>query len=209
MYGLQQSSPLAHLREYVEVLRTVLWDGNVNHHGDFYNVEAELVRSAQIPLLISTLGKMAFHLAGQIADGALTWVCPVSYLLDTGMPALHSSAAAAERSAPPLNVYVPVVLSGDRASILEAGHRYLDFYAKIPFYANMFSKAGYQITSDQIVPDTLIENLVISGNEATVAERLTEVLGTGIDELMISLVPITVANEDEQRAQLMHLISRL
>lgn len=69
MYGLQQSNPLAHLREYVEVLRTVLWDGRVNHHGDFYNVEAELARSAQIPLLISTLGKMAFHLAGQISDG--------------------------------------------------------------------------------------------------------------------------------------------
>ena len=32
MYGLQQSNPLAHLREYVEVLRTVLWNGKVNHH---------------------------------------------------------------------------------------------------------------------------------------------------------------------------------
>jgi F420-dependent oxidoreductase-like protein len=209
MYGLQQSNPLAHLREYVEVLRTVLWDGTVNHHGDFYNVEAELVRSAQIPLLISTLGKMAFHLAGQISDGALTWVCPIPYLLDIGIPALHSSAAAVGRSAPPLIAHVPVVLSEDRASILSAGHGYLNFYAKIPFYANMFSKAGFQIISDQIVPDTLIENLVISGNEATVAGRFTEVLGTGISELMVSLVPITAADEDEQRAQLMHLISRL
>jgi hypothetical protein len=103
---------------------------------------------------------------------------------------------------------VPVVLSEDRASILSAGHGYLDFYAKIPFYA-MFSKAGFQIISDQIVPDTLIENLVISGNEATVAGRFTEVLGTGINELMVSLVPVTAADEDEQRALLMHLISRL
>ena len=116
---------------------------------------------------------------------------------------------AAGRSAPPLIAHVHIVLSENRASILSAGHRYLDFYAKIPFYANMFSRAGFQITSDQIVSDTLIENLVICGNEATVAGRLTEILGTGIDELMISLVPITAADEDEQRAQLMHLISRL
>ena len=131
MYGLQQSNPLAHLREYVEVLRTALWNGKVNHHGDFYNVEAMFPRTAQIPIFISTLGKNAFQLAGQIADGALTWVCPVPYLLHTGIPTLRSSAATVGRSAPPLIAYVPVALSEDRASVLSAAHRYLDFYAKI------------------------------------------------------------------------------
>jgi F420-dependent oxidoreductase-like protein len=210
IYGLQHSKPLAHLHEYADVLRTALWDGKVSHHGDFYNVEAALVRAAQIPVLISTLGKMAFQLAGLIADGALTWVCPIQYLLQTGLPALRSSAAAVGRSAPTLVAHIPVVLSEDRASILSAGHRHLDFYAKITFYANMFSNAGFQITSDQKVPDTLIDNLVVSGNETTIAARFTELLGTGISELMISLLPITGAGEDEkQQAQLMHMIGRL
>jgi alkanesulfonate monooxygenase SsuD/methylene tetrahydromethanopterin reductase-like flavin-dependent oxidoreductase (luciferase family) len=71
----------------------------------------------------------------------------------------------------------------------------------------MFSNAGFQLTSDQIVPDALIDNLVISGNETTIAARFTELLETGIDELIISLVPITGTGEDEQQqAQLMHLI---
>ena len=196
MYGLQHRKPLAHLREYVEVLRTALWDGKVNHRGQFYNVEVTMPRTAQIPLFISTLGKMAFQLAGQIADGALTWVCPVSYLLDTGIPTLRSSAAAVERSAPPLVAYVPVALSEDRNSVLSVGHRYLDFYPKIPFYANMFSNAGFQITSDQMVPDVLVDNLVIFGNEATVAARLTELLGTGLDELMVLLVPVTGTDDE-------------
>jgi F420-dependent oxidoreductase-like protein len=209
IYGLQHSKPLAHLREYVDVLRTALWNGKVSHHGDFYNVEAALARTAQIPVLISTLGKMAFQLAGQVADGALTWVCPIPYLHHTAIPALHSSAAAVGRSAPPLVAHVPVAPSEDRASVLEAGHRYLDFYAKIPFYANMFSNAGFQITSDQTVPDALIDNLVVSGNEATVAARFTELLGTDIGELMVSLVPVTGTDEDKQQAQLMHLIGRL
>ncbi|MGH9976840.1 MAG: LLM class flavin-dependent oxidoreductase, partial [Nitrososphaeraceae archaeon] len=166
--------------------------------------------TARIPVLISTLGKMAFQLAGQIADGALTWVCPIPYLLHTGIPALRSSAAAVGRSAPPLVAHVPVAMSEDRASVLSAGHKYLDFYAKITFYANMFSNAGFQITSDQMVPDALIDNLVISGNETTIAARLAELLGTGIGELMVSLVPITGTGEDEQQqAQLMHLIGRL
>ena len=183
----------------------------VNHHGNFYNVEAAFSSTAQIPVYISTLGKMAFQLAGQIADGALTWVCPVPYLLHTGIPALRSSAAAAGRPAPPLIAHVPVALSENRISVLSAGHRYLDFYAKIPFYANMFSNAGFQITPDHTVPDALLDNLVVSGNEATVAARLTELLGAGLDELMVSPVPGTGTGEDEQRqqARLIHLIGRL
>lgn len=205
MYGLQHSKPLAHLREYVKVLRTALWDGKISHHGEFYNIEATFPRTAQIPIFISTLGKMAFQLAGQIADGALTWVCPVPYLLHTGIPALRSSAAAAGRSVPILVAHVPVALSEDRASVLSAGHRFLDFYA--PFFANIFSNAGFQITSDQAVSDDLVNNLVVLGNEATVAARLTELLGTGLDELMVSLVPVTGAEDEYVR--LMHLIGRL
>ena len=126
-YGLQVRTPLAHLREYVEVLRAALWEGKVDHHGHFYNVVVTLPRTSQIPVLISTLGKKAFQLAGQIADGALSWACPVPYLLHTGIPALHTSAAAAGRSAPPLVAHVSVALNEDRHSVLVAGHRYLDF----------------------------------------------------------------------------------
>ena len=136
-----------------------------------------------------------FNSAGQIADGALTWVSPVSYLLDTGIPTLRSSVTAVGRSAPPLIAHVPVALSEDRISVLSAGHRYLDFYA--PFYAKMFSNAGFGLTSDQRVPDALVDNLVISGNESKVAARLTELLGAGLDELMIYLVPIAGTREDE------------
>ena len=209
IYGLQHSKPLAHLREYLEVLRTALWDGKVDHHGEFFRVVATMPRTAQIPVLISTLGKMAFQLAGQIADGAISWVCPVPYLLDTGIPALRSSALAARRSTPILVAHVPVALSEDRDSILSAGHRFLDFYAKRPFYANMFSNAGFQVTSDQTIPDALVDSLVISGNEATISARLRELLEVGLDELLVTLAPVSEAGEDEQQARLMHLIGRL
>jgi F420-dependent oxidoreductase-like protein len=207
MYGLQQKTPLAHLREYVEILHAALWEGKVDHHGDFYNVAATLPRTPQIPVLISTLGEKAFQLAGQIADGALSWVCPVPYLLHTGIPALRTSAAAVGRSAPVMVTHVLVTLSEDRNSILLAGHQLLDFYAKVPFYANMFSNAGFQLTSDQTVPDTLVDNLVISGNEDIVAARFTELLAKGLDELMVSLVPIKDAINEMR--QLMHLIGQL
>jgi F420-dependent oxidoreductase-like protein len=208
IYGLAQTTPLAHLREYVEVLRAALWEAKVDHHGQFFNVIVTFPRTAQIPVLISTLGKKAFQLAGQIADGALSWVCPVPYLLRTGIPALRTSAAAVGRSAPPLVAHISVALSEDRGSVLAAGHQMLDFYAKLPFYAKMFADAGFPLTSDQTsVPDALVDSLVISGNEATVAARFTELLAAGLDELNVALVPVTDAGDEQSR--LMHLIGQL
>src|SRR6478736_6142585 len=203
IYGLQQKTPLAHLREYLEVLRAALWQGKVDHHGHFYNVIATLPRTSQIPILISTLGKSAFQLAGQIADGALTWVCPVPYLLHTGIPALRTSAATVGRSPPPLVAHVLVAITEDRHAVLAAGHQMLDFYAK------MFSNAGFSLTSDQAIPDTLVDSLVISGNESIVADRLTELLAAGLGEVMVSLVPTTGADDDDEQTRLMQLIGRL
>jgi F420-dependent oxidoreductase-like protein len=209
IYGLPQTTPLAHLREYMEVLRAALWEGKVDHHGHFYNVVVTLPRTSQIPVLISTLGKKAFQLAGEIADGALSWMCPVPYLLRTGIPALCTAAAAVGRSAaPPLVAHISVALTEDRRSVLAAGHQMLDFYAKLPFYAKMFADAGFPLTSDQTsVPDALVDSLVISGNEATVAARFTELLAAGLDELNVGLVPITDAGDEQSR--LMHLIGQL
>jgi hypothetical protein len=106
--------------------------------------------------------------------------------------------------------YVPVAVTEDRHAVLAAGHQMLDFYAKIPFYANMFSNAGFSLTSDQVVPDTLVDSLVISGNESIVVARLTELLAAGLDELMVSLVPTTGAgDDDDEQTRLMQLIGRL
>ena len=72
----------------------------------------------------------------------------------------------------------------------------------------MFSNAGFQLVSDQAIPDALVDNLVISGNEATVSARFTDLMAAGLDELMVSLVPTTSTVEEEQ-TRLMNLIGQL
>jgi len=83
----------------------------------------------------------------------------------------------------------------------------LDFYAKIPFYANMFSNAGFSLTSDQTVHDALVDSLVISGNESIVTARLAELLDAGLGEVMVSLLPTTGADDDDDE-QTTHAIGR-
>jgi alkanesulfonate monooxygenase SsuD/methylene tetrahydromethanopterin reductase-like flavin-dependent oxidoreductase (luciferase family) len=218
VYGLSQTSPLAYMREYLQVLRAALWEGKVNHHGRFFNVVAEMSQTAKIPLLISTLGEKAFLLAGEISDGALSWLCPVKYLLNTGLPALRKSAAVAAASPssgysePPLVAHVLVALSQDGPLILEKGRQMLGYYTKLPFYAKMFSDAGFPITThdggnETIVPDALVNSLVISGNESTIAARFKQLLDAGLGELMLTSVPIADARDEQTR--LMHLIGSL
>jgi F420-dependent oxidoreductase-like protein len=201
IYGLPQPAPLAHLREYVNVLRTALWEGKVDHHGKFFTVKVSLSYTAQVPVLISTLGVKAFQLAGEISDGALSWACPVPYLIRTGIPTLRTAAAAAanRQSAPPLVTNISVALSQDRDSVLAAGQQLLDMYAKLPFYAKMFADAGFPLTAGQKVPDSLVDSLIVSGNEDTVAAQFTELLAAGLDELMVTLVPIKEAVDEFTR----------
>ena len=208
IYGLPQTTPLVHLREYVKVLHSILWDGKVDHHGEFFNIVIEFPRTAQIPVLISTLGKKAFQLAGEIADGALSWMCPVPYLLHTGIPLLRRAATANGRSKPPpLVAHVPVALSQDRDSVMVAGHKMFDMYSKFPFYVKMFADAGFPLTTDKKMTDDLVNNMIISGNEDTVATSLSKLLAAGLDELMVSLVP--VVDEKYEQTQLMRLIGQL
>jgi hypothetical protein len=80
-------------------------------------------------------------------------------------------------------------------------------YAKLPFYVKMFADADFPLTSDNMVSDDLVNNMIISGNEDTVATSLTKLLDAGLDELMVSLVP--VIDEKYEQTQLMRLIGQL
>jgi len=51
------------------------------------NVNASLPPTGRIPILTAVPGKSAFQVASEFADGALSWVCPVAYLIQGGIPA--------------------------------------------------------------------------------------------------------------------------
>jgi F420-dependent oxidoreductase-like protein len=207
IYGIEMTAPLAHTREYLSVLRAALWEGKVSYHGRFYHIMASLNGPVRVPILVSTLGKGAFRAAGELADGALSWNCPVPYLLKTGLPALAEGAKQAGRPAPPLVAHIPVALSTDRQAVLAAARKQLGSYGQLPFYRQMFAEAGYPVPEDGTLPEALIDSLVVSGDEQTIPTRLNELLSNGLDELQ--LLPIPVKNEVQEWSRLTHLIGQL
>ena len=207
IYGLSMPSPLAYLREYVEVMRQGLWEGRMDHQGQFFKVAATIPRPAQIPLLISALGEKAFHLAGEIADGAISWVCPVPYLLDTALPALRAGAETQHRPVPPLVAHIPVAMSTDEAAVQAAATPRISFYTKAPFYAHMFASAGFPVGADGTGVEAIVKALVVAGDQSQVEKRLRDLLASGLDELL--LMPVPVADETREREQLMQVMAAL
>jgi len=207
IYGMKMEKPLEHLREYIEIVRAALWEGNVDHQGKFFQVKATLPRTAQLPILISALRANAFKQAGEIADGALPWLCPVPYFLKTGLPALQQAAQASGRPIPPLVAHILVAVNEDRAAVIKATRAQIQFYGKLPFYAAMFADAGYPVAADGSMSDDLIGSLVVSGSASAIAGRFKELLASGLNELLV--LPIAVQQADSELYQLMQLIGSL
>ena len=209
MFGIQMGKPLEHLREYMAVLRGLLWEGSADVSGNYFTVKAQLpagVEPPKTPLPISALRAGAFRLAGEIADGALSWVCPIPYLIDTAKPAMIEGAKAAGRPTPPLIGHVPVAIGTDREAVRAAARPQLANYGRLPFYAGMFKDAGFPVGDGGVMTDALLDEIVVSGTPDEVAARLHQIQDAGVDELLVMQVP--VADEAAEGSTLIELLAR-
>src|SRR5436305_4246669 len=106
-YGVHWRRPLSQVREYAIVLRLLLREGSVDFEGRFVTARAQMP-PVDVPVMISALREGSFRLAGELTDGAITWVCPWPYLRDRALPTMKAAAEAAGRTVPPLIAHIPV-----------------------------------------------------------------------------------------------------
>ncbi|KAB8141631.1 LLM class flavin-dependent oxidoreductase [Chloroflexia bacterium SDU3-3] len=199
IYGIPMSEPLTHLDEYVTIVRAALHDGAVDFSGKYLTAKLSSAPTAHVPVLVSALGEQAFRHAGQHADGAISWNCPIPYLRDVALPALHNGAAQAGRPRPTLVAHFWISLSTDRDAVRAAMRKGLEYYPTLPFYAKMFAAAGYPVPQGGGVSDELADALVIAGTEEQIREQIRELLDQGIDELLLTSAAVGDAAQEQSR----------
>lgn len=192
-FGVDFHRPLAHLREYVTILRAALHEGSVRFEGEHLAARARLADGPGTPVMVSALQEGAFGLAGEIADGAITWVCPPDYVRSRGLPALARGAERAGRPTPPVVLHVPVCRETDAARVLEAASSALGAYTGFQFYRDMFATARHPPREDGRFSPELVDALVVYGTDEQIRERLSELAGE-FEHLM--LTPIAAARGD-------------
>ena len=194
MLGINFRAPLAHLREYVHILKALLQDGSVDYSGRYYKAHTSMP-AVDVPVMAAALGEGAFEMCGAEADGAISWVCPGAYLRDVALPAMQRGAERAGRSTPPLIAHVPVCVHDDAEESRQAIADQFRGFARAPFYRNMFQNAGFPEVNQGVWSPGMVDAVAVSGNEEQVAERLRGLLEMGAAEVMAS--PVAAGSDRE------------
>ena len=210
VFGADYRTPLTALREYLTIVKTLLDTGAVQFKGKVYDADVALPAPVPgVPVLASALRSKSYELCGELADGAISWVSPASYLRDVALPAIAKGAEKARREAPPLIAHVPICVEENTEEVRTAVRNQLAHYPHSPFYQAMFAQAGFPEAGETSTwSDEMIEAVVVSGNEEEVEERIEKLFGWGIAEIIFSVVTAGVdANSSRERS--LELLSKI
>ena len=137
MLGLAIIEPLAIMREYVAVLRGALGSGAA-FEGKHYRVHWSLAlptRPPASPIYLAALGPRMCELAGEIADGAILWLCTPDYVRDVARPAIERGRRRAGKTLEGFDIVaaVPLAVTDDAGAAQKAFRNELSRYATLPF----------------------------------------------------------------------------
>ncbi len=206
-FGVDFRAPIGHLREYLRILRSLMHTGAVEFEGRWYSANSSIANPVDVPIMASALRPGAFETCGELSDGAISWVCPHFYLRDTAVPALNRGAESAGRDVPPLIAHAPVCVTDDLDAARDGVRARLGYFPSIPFYANMFAEAGFEGTPDSGWTNEMLDEVLIAGDEATVAERIQTIFDWGASEVL--LTPVPAGDDPDADARTLKLLAEV
>ncbi|MGK5447328.1 LLM class flavin-dependent oxidoreductase [Streptomyces radiopugnans] len=191
--GRGYTSPLTAVREYITIVRGLLAGDRVDLAGDHFTMAGSLtaMRTPPVELGLGVLRRRMAELAGEVADVAITWLTPPSYLAEVIIPALTAGARRAGRPRPRVTAVVHVSLDApgrDHVQVVSAAaHAHL----KAPHYADMLRRAGIEVDPHDL-PKT-VARLIESGTAAAgsaddVVRALSAFRKVGVDEVVLSVL---------------------
>jgi 5,10-methylenetetrahydromethanopterin reductase len=182
MLGMAFEKPATHMREYLSALRPAL-------NGQPVDVKGETLRATTlmgpltvddagpVPILVAALGPALLRVAGELADGTLTWMAAPQVIGERIAPSITAAAEAAGRPRPRVAVGLPVAVTDDIEGVLERAAASYAVYGTLPSYKRLLDEAGVEGPA----------GVVIAGGEDDVAERIRALADVGATELVASL----------------------
>ena len=115
LMGIPYPRPARHTREYLIVLRALCDSGEVEFSGELIRANTLLgphpvADAATIPILVAALAPAMVRLAGELAEGTVTWMATAGVLGERIVPALNDTVrVAASKGASPMRKLVLLV----------------------------------------------------------------------------------------------------
>jgi probable F420-dependent oxidoreductase len=161
-FGMPWSGrPVAHLREYVTVLRAAwaAWQTGErpNVRGEHYRFtlmspvfDPGPIDHPHIPVYLAGVGPGMTRLAGEVADGLI--VHPLhsrAYLADIALPAVAGGERGAGRDPRSTTIAASVIVATSDQEVVEA-RRTIGFYAATPTYRGVLEHHGWGSVADAL-----------------------------------------------------------
>jgi F420-dependent oxidoreductase-like protein len=199
-FGLSFSTPIRHMREYLEILMPLLHTGEVSFEGKELTARTmgpmKPAGSTPPPVVVAALGSQMLNVAGRLADGTALWMVGPKTLADHVVPAITKAAEGAGRPSPRVVVGLPVCVTADTAAARKRAARSFGFYNNLPSYRAMLDKEGVAGPAD----------VAVIGDEDQVAGELRRLVGLGATEFSLPL--FGSAEERERTLEVLGALAR-
>ena len=206
-HGVPYAKPLQRTRETVAVIRALLRDGVVEHHGETVNIDRFDLwfepPKREIPIYVSAVFEKMSTLGGEIADGVILTRSTVR----TGARvkiwvAKGAASAGRDPSAVAITSLLPTSVADTRAEALARMRPGLAFYAGFfPRYNRLIADHGFEKQAaairaawlsgdrdqaEKAVTDDMIDATSVAGTPAQCRERIEEYRESGVELPIIS-----------------------
>ncbi|UQA94461.1 LLM class flavin-dependent oxidoreductase [Streptomyces halobius] len=201
--GTVYEKPVDASVEFVRAARSCLaqpWDPMVHRASPesppryFHSGEAlPPVVHPGVQLGLGVLRSRMARVAGKVADAAITWLAPASYLRQVVVPEVAAGAKSVGRPRPSVVATVQVAVARRGRSPVDLVHLSAGGHLVLPHYADMLIRAGVDAPTND--PVSAAKALIsgggfLYGSPSDIAADLTEYAEAGVDEAILNLTGV-------------------
>jgi alkanesulfonate monooxygenase SsuD/methylene tetrahydromethanopterin reductase-like flavin-dependent oxidoreductase (luciferase family) len=189
--GAPYASPLTACREYLTIVRALLDGREIDQSGEYFSYTGSIPASPAPPVEVGlgVLRPGMARLAGEVADVAITWLTPPSYVRDVIVPALTEGARAAGRPVPRVVSVVAMAAAAGSRVPREAVAAGSSGHFAMPHYQDMLERAGVGVVPGDPVAtaDALIAARgALTGSTDDIRAGITAYHEAGADEVVVN-----------------------
>lgn len=200
-YGLRFDRPVHRMREYLAALRPLLQTGTVTIRGQEVTADTS-GWSARVagatpppPLLLAALGPAMLRLAGELADGTITWLAGPRTIAEHIAPVLAAGAGGQHRE---VIASLPICVTDRPDEARARAATNLAFFAAVPSYRTILDREGAWSPAD----------VAIVGDERDVEKELARLADAGATHFIANLSGLTTPEERARTVALLGALSR-
>lgn len=204
MWGLSYERPARYMREYMSVLAPLVREGKVAHKSELFKVAGSLSvpGTSPVPILVAALAPAMLRVAGELADGTVTWMTGTKTIETHVAPRITEAANKAGRPAPRIVVGLPIAVTDHVDSARERISKGLQIYGQLTNYRRMLDIEGAPLPGD----------VAFLGNEAAVEQQVRALASAGATDFHAAIFPVdddAAASMKRTRALLKNLVGRV